>query len=315
MTPAKVTIGIPTYNRVAFLREALTSALTQSYTNLEIIVSVNASTDDTGVFLSGQRDGRLVILSHTENRGMVANWNACLHRATGEYFLLLSDDDILEPNAIAKLLDGFASSTIRLSYGPVRNIHESGAIVDTFLLKAPQMESGRQFFANIISGKTGAFPSATMFRAADGRAHGGYPNIGTAADLGLHIQLAMKGSVSFTPIPVARYRVHAGAESFSRSVISSQASLVDWISRADHSLAHHRDQIIRYCSMMIYGWGRYHALRGNKSESRYAISMLRKIRPGSLHWLAICFFELQSVRWLIAQGKKIKVRLQALRSN
>lgn len=315
MTTPRVTIGIPTYNRVAFLREALASALTQSHANLEIIVSDNASTDDTGVFLSGQRDGRLVILRQMENRGMVANWNACLHRATGEYFLLLSDDDILEPNAIAKLLDGFASSTVRLSYGPVRNIGESGARTATGTLAAPAVESGRQFFANVIKGKRAAYPSATLFRVEAGKAAGGYPDIGTTADFGFHLLLALPGDVAFTSEPVTRYRVHPGAESYSRSAISSQLSLVEWINRADHSLAHHKAQIIRYSASMVYGWGRYHALRGNKDESRHARTVLRRIRPGSLRWMAICFFELQPVRWLIARGKKFKAGLQMLRSN
>jgi glycosyltransferase involved in cell wall biosynthesis len=311
MTTSKVTIGIPTYNRAAYLREAIHSALGQSYANLEIIVSDNASTDDTRVVLSTMSDKRISIVTHAENGGMVYNWNSCLSRATGEFFLLLSDDDILDPDAIVHLLSGFSSDSITLSYGQVTNIQESGDKTDTFLFKASKIESGRQFFANVIAGKTGAFPSATMFRVADGRALGGYPNIGTAADLGLHMQLAMQGSVAFNPASVALYRVHASAESFSRRAISSQLRLVDWISKTDTSLAIYRGQIIQYCNNMVYGWGRYHALNCQKSEVNYADYVLQKICPNSPRRLLLRFYTFSVIRWSINLARSIKRLIKA----
>ena len=61
-----VTIGIPTYNRADhYLREALTSALSQTYANLEIIVSDNCSTDSTQTLVKGLPDPRGFLDSNT----------------------------------------------------------------------------------------------------------------------------------------------------------------------------------------------------------------------------------------------------------
>src|ERR1035437_5781020 len=98
-----VSIGIPTFNRRVYTLRAAKSALSQTYTKIEVIVSDNASTDDTIQHLSAIEDARLVILRHPENSGMVANFNSCLKAATGKLFLMLSDDDWLEPDAIEKV--------------------------------------------------------------------------------------------------------------------------------------------------------------------------------------------------------------------
>ena len=78
----KVTIAIPTYNRAAYLEQAIGSALAQTYPHVEVIVSDNCSTDATAEFVSQIRDNRLVSLQQQTNLGMIGNWNACMERAT-----------------------------------------------------------------------------------------------------------------------------------------------------------------------------------------------------------------------------------------
>lgn len=293
----KVTIGIPTFNRAAYLQEALLSALRQTYANLEIVVSDNGSTDDTHLVLTQQEDPRVVIVEHSENHGMVYNWNSCLSQATGEFFLLLSDDDILEPNAIETLLNGFCTMGTSLSYGPVRNIRETGGNAHTVMLDAPPEESWDSFITRVLSGKTAAFPSATLFRTSDARAVGGYPDIGAAADFGLHLQLVIPdGRVIFNPAPVAGYRVHGGAESYSRRAVASQLSLIEWVRGVSSFSNRHRKQLIRYCTEMVYRWGRYHALRGNREEYLYACSVLRKIAPGSPRNILLRLFNMTIIQ-------------------
>lgn len=101
---ARVTIAIPTFNRAKYLRVALHSALQQSWPNLEVIVSDNASTDDTATFLDGIIDPRVVRLSQDMTIPVFNHWDSCLRSATGEYFLLLSDDDLLAPDAIEQMI-------------------------------------------------------------------------------------------------------------------------------------------------------------------------------------------------------------------
>lgn len=97
-----VTIGIPTYNRAALVKSCVQSALTQTYSNIEVVVSDNASTDDTLGILKSFNDPRLRVVSNPENVGHVGNFNRCLSEAKGEYFVLLCDDNIVDPTFLEK---------------------------------------------------------------------------------------------------------------------------------------------------------------------------------------------------------------------
>jgi glycosyltransferase involved in cell wall biosynthesis len=96
-----VTIAIPTYNRAdTYLPQALRSALAQDYPALEILVSDNASTDGTPALVQSFEDPRLRYVRHEQNIGGKANWTFCVHQARGTYFLLLHDDDLIDPDFV-----------------------------------------------------------------------------------------------------------------------------------------------------------------------------------------------------------------------
>ncbi|MDT8412407.1 MAG: glycosyltransferase family 2 protein [Vicingaceae bacterium] len=107
-----VSICIPTYNRLAFLQEAVTSGLNQSYANIEIVIGQDPTPN--GIELSIQNwvleqqkvDKRIVYFFNKKNLGLGGNWNACLQKATGDYYIMIGDDDRLLPNCIEKLLEG-----------------------------------------------------------------------------------------------------------------------------------------------------------------------------------------------------------------
>ncbi len=101
-----VSLIIPTYNGSAFLAEALESASSQTYSNLEIIISDDASTDNTlEIVQSFQRRSSLPvsILSHP-NYGLVKNLNFCINQAKGKYIKFLFQDDLLEPNCLTEMV-------------------------------------------------------------------------------------------------------------------------------------------------------------------------------------------------------------------
>ena len=105
--PRRVSIGIPTINRSSLALRAIRSALSQTYSDVEVIVSDDASTDDTVARVQEIRDPRLVLVQQKERLGLVGNFDFCLRHATGEFFLLLGDDDVLLPNAIERLVEPF----------------------------------------------------------------------------------------------------------------------------------------------------------------------------------------------------------------
>jgi hypothetical protein len=67
-----------------------------------VLVSDNASTDDTPAILQSFHDSKLRVLTNSANIGLCNNWNQCLREARGEYFIGLSDDDALHPTFVEK---------------------------------------------------------------------------------------------------------------------------------------------------------------------------------------------------------------------
>jgi glycosyltransferase domain-containing protein len=101
-----VTISIPTYNRESTLPKTIESVLSQTYTNLEIIIGDNASTDSTERLSKhySSLDNRIRYVRHSENLGATGNFNKLLELASGEFFMWLADDDWIDDSYINNCL-------------------------------------------------------------------------------------------------------------------------------------------------------------------------------------------------------------------
>jgi predicted O-linked N-acetylglucosamine transferase (SPINDLY family) len=106
-TKPLVSVCIPTYNGERFIHETIDSILSQTYPNLEIIISDDNSNDRTvEIAKSFQENSNCVflILKH-EQYGLSQNWNFCISQAKGKYIKFVFQDDLLEPNAIAEMVE------------------------------------------------------------------------------------------------------------------------------------------------------------------------------------------------------------------
>jgi len=107
MKKPRVSIGMPVYNAAAYLREAIESILAQSFTDFELMISDNASTDETESicreFLS--RDRRVRYDRLEANQGAIANYNRLVELSEGEYFKWAAGDDVCAPLFLEKLVD------------------------------------------------------------------------------------------------------------------------------------------------------------------------------------------------------------------
>jgi len=93
-----VTIGVPTFNRHDLLRETLNSVLAQSFTDFEIIVGNDYTSETLTCAILDIADPRIRIVNYPENLREVGNMNALLDMASGCYFTWLFDDDLYEPD-------------------------------------------------------------------------------------------------------------------------------------------------------------------------------------------------------------------------
>ena len=119
-----VSVGFASYNRPSGAHAALTAITSQTYRNLDIIISDNASTDDrTREVIRGFKvaDSRIRLFEQPQNIGQVANFEFLYHQAIGELFVWAADDDAWHPRFIETCVDGLKRHpTAVLSFCHVR---------------------------------------------------------------------------------------------------------------------------------------------------------------------------------------------------
>ena len=99
-----VSVIIPVYNVLPYLREALDSVINQTYKNLEILVVDDGSTDGSGEVCDEYLSDPRVIVIHQENKGLSGARNTALDRMTGEYVAFLDSDDAFMPEMIKHMV-------------------------------------------------------------------------------------------------------------------------------------------------------------------------------------------------------------------
>jgi glycosyltransferase involved in cell wall biosynthesis len=105
-----VSIMIPTYRRPEFLKETIGSALSQEVPFPFAVIVVDNDPAATGAdpianTVKSFGATNLALYRNAENLGMVGNWNRCIELARSDWFVILHDDDLLEPSCIQKLFD------------------------------------------------------------------------------------------------------------------------------------------------------------------------------------------------------------------
>lgn len=126
-----VSVGLPTYSRPDLLRQALEIITSQTYSDLEIIVSDNASPGSRVKEVVEEfscRDSRISYYRQSQNKGVLANAEFVLRKARGEYFTWLSDDDWRSPEFIELLVTELEKDkSVNMAFCDYREVHEDGS--------------------------------------------------------------------------------------------------------------------------------------------------------------------------------------------
>jgi len=123
----KVSILIPTYNGVKYIKQSIDSCLNQTYKNIELIIVDDCSIDDTEKIIKLYNDKRIRYFRHKENLGLASALNTGFANATGIYLTWTSDDNFYDPKAIefmVKILE--KNSKIDFIYTNYYTINEQG---------------------------------------------------------------------------------------------------------------------------------------------------------------------------------------------
>jgi glycosyltransferase involved in cell wall biosynthesis len=119
-----VTIGIPTYNRPEWLREAMLSALSQSSTDFRLLISDNASDSRTHDVVRSFEDSRIDYVRSSTNVGMTGNINRIIELADSEFLVILPDDDVLYSTFLEATLPFFTR------YPKIGAVHTAFDLID-----------------------------------------------------------------------------------------------------------------------------------------------------------------------------------------
>jgi len=178
MKTPNVSILIPVYNRENFIAACIESALSQTFSNIEVIVVDNASTDRTWDVCKHYAaiDSRVRIFRNDENVGPVRNWLRCAAEARGAYGKMLFSDDLMFPHFLEKTLPyledadvAFVSTSALLGETPA-----TGVVLYNNMPRGAQRVSSEQYFNFLIPNKRFQIPyspGAAIFRMADIRAN------------------------------------------------------------------------------------------------------------------------------------------------
>ncbi|MFH1841801.1 MAG: glycosyltransferase family 2 protein [bacterium] len=103
----RLSIGLPVYNGEAFVGDAIRSLLDQTFTDFELIISDNCSTDRTVEIVQAfaEQDPRVRIHRNETNLGAARNFNLVFELATAEFFKWAAADDICQPAYLARCID------------------------------------------------------------------------------------------------------------------------------------------------------------------------------------------------------------------
>jgi glycosyltransferase involved in cell wall biosynthesis len=207
----RVTIGLPVYNGARFLEATLSALLAQDVGDFELVVSDNASTDETPAILArfAARDPRLRVVRQPENLGASRNFGVVLAEARTPYFLWAAHDDHFLPSYVRRMLAALdanpgavlAVSQVRFVDGEGKPIEEMADERNLHTLGLPRVERLRRLFAKLRGVAIYGVARTEHFRQVGMEK----PVIGQ--DILALVQLLLRGDVVCVDEPLFEYRI------------------------------------------------------------------------------------------------------------
>ena len=223
-----VSIVIPTYQRLRYLQEALSSALRQTYQDFEVIVSDDDSSEQIARYVSSLGDRRVRYRSNSQTLGIAMNNFAAFSEAKGKYIASLHDDDLWEPSFLETMVPPMQTDEeITVVFCDHHLIDEKGCLLpeatekNSRLYHRHQLKPGRHqpFLKLAVVDQAIPLVMAAIFRKSILKGVIYSKRIGGSYDHWLAYLAARDGQACYyLPQRMTRYRVHAGSATASRGV-------------------------------------------------------------------------------------------------
>ena len=220
--PPKLTVGIPTFNRAGWLRESIESVLAQTFADFRLIVSDNASDDDTPDVARSFDDDRIQYVRSHRNVGSIGNFNRLIALAETEFLVLLPDDDVLYPGHLAATVDvlerfetvGLVHSAFEFIDAQSRVVRGVTPLVSGSPVKIDRRDRALEYLT--VSDWGLCFPSVAYRTRAILEAGGLREEQGPFGDRQLWMRIALDWDFGYLAKPLVGFRTHP--ESITRNI-------------------------------------------------------------------------------------------------
>jgi glycosyltransferase involved in cell wall biosynthesis len=201
---ARVSVIIPTYNSAKYIAEALDSVFAQTYTNYEVIVADDGSTDNTVEVLQPYLD-RITLLQ-LQHKGICATRNEAIRQSHGEFIALLDSDDIWEPTKLelqVAYLDQHPEFALVYAYSTNFTNEDEGSVA---LIKKLDFEG--HIFKDLFIKSSFANSTIVMRRSVFDEMGGYDESLVAMEDYELNLRIAREYPIGRVPESLLRRRIH-----------------------------------------------------------------------------------------------------------
>jgi glycosyltransferase involved in cell wall biosynthesis len=213
---ASVDVYIPCYNYGRFLRDAVSSVLTQEGVDVRVLILDDCSTDESekiGRELAAE-DSRVEFRRHAVNHGHIATYNEGIDWLAGDYCLMLSADDVLTPGALARAASVMdAHPKVALTHGSaISTPHPEPLAHSIIVTPGLTIQTGVGFIHSRCEGGHNYVDNPTAIgRTCLQKLIGYYrPELPHSGDMEMWLRYAAHGSVAYLHAHQAFYRIHGG---------------------------------------------------------------------------------------------------------
>lgn len=278
-----VSVLVTAYNREKYIAASLDSVLAQQFTDFEVIVTDNQSTDGTVAVARefARRDSRVRVVVNERNLGQFGNRNHAATLARGKYIKYHDSDDLMYPHCLSVMVPlleaepraGFALSTgWAWTGGP------------TPMLVSPRQCYQREFlgFGMFMCG-----PACGLFRREVLADLGGFPEMGAPSDHLFWLHACARTSVLLLPADLFWYRMHPGQELSSERALREYAVVAGaaWAALGHEQCPLDGDELHR--ARINQTWNLVRQLRRDLRAGRIGLFTYR-LRHSGLTWSDWC---------------------------
>ena len=223
--PVKYSIILPVRNGGEYVKECVSSILSQTYADFNLLVLDNCSTDDTVSWISALHDPRIIIFLAERPLSIEENWGRIVSLPKNEFITLIGHDDILDEDYLAVMDDLInKNKEAGLYQSHFRYIDKNGEKIRNCKAMKPVL-SHSEFLADFLCNKIDTMGTGFMMRSADYDGLGGIPNYPSLlfADFELWINLIGKKYLAVAEKQCFGFRIHNSTTTTSKDAIFYEA--------------------------------------------------------------------------------------------